>query len=284
MDLINVALPLSLAIIMLSLGIGLTFADFARVAQRPVAFAIGATHQIVLLPIVAFFIATIFGLSGAIAVGFMILAFCPGGVTTNMLAKLANGDVALSVSLTAVISLTSVLTVPILLAWSVTHFMGAAAPEVDILGIAISMFMITLVPVLIGLLLKQFIPNAMAKLEPLLDIIAKILFVVIVVAALATNWGIFTENLPTLGPAIVVLCFGLLALGYFIPKLLGRGSAEARTISVETGIQNATLGLAVATFLAGGVEGISEYGIPSGVYGVMMYVIAVPLIFALRNR
>ncbi|MEM9210741.1 MAG: bile acid:sodium symporter family protein [Pseudomonadota bacterium] len=279
----EVALPLSLAIIMLSLGLGLTFQDFARVAQRPTAFLIGAAHQIILLPLVAFGVASVFGLAGAIAVGFMILAFSPGGVTTNMLAKLANGDVALSVSLTAVISLTSVLTLPVLLAWAVDHFMGQAAPPVDILGVAISMFLITVVPIVLGLLLRWAFPVAIGTVEPIMDIIAKVLFVVIVVAALAANWALFIEHVATLGPALIVLCGLLLVLGLMIPRLLGRSWEEAKTVSVETGIQNATLALAVAAIISGG-QGISEFAIPGAVYGIIMYLVALPMIFALRRR
>ncbi|MEO0343665.1 MAG: bile acid:sodium symporter family protein [Pseudomonadota bacterium] len=285
MDLVSVALPISLGIIMLSLGLGLTLQDFKRVVERPVAFLIGAVHQVVLLPLVAFLVASLFGLTGVIAVGFMILAFCPGGVTTNMLAKLANGDVALSVSLTAVISLTSVVTVPIFLAWAVGHFMGSSAPEVDILGVAISMFVITVVPIVLGVTARHFASNAASKVEPILDVVAKVLFVVIVIAAIVANWDLVLEHMTSLGPALVVLCMLLLLLGLIIPRALGRNWHEAKTISVETGLQNATLGLAVAAILAGGTtEGISEYGIPSGVYGILMYVIGVPLALMIRNR
>ena len=138
--LINLGLPLSLAIIMLSLGVGLTFADFGRVLRAPKAFGTGALSQIILLPLVAYVIVRAFGLGPEIAVGFILLSFCPGGVTSNMIARFAKGDVALSVSLTAVISLLSIVTVPILAAWSVVHFMSDAAPDVSVAGLAISVF------------------------------------------------------------------------------------------------------------------------------------------------
>lgn len=281
--LIDVALPLSLAFIMLSLGVGLTVSDFTRVGRQPTSFLIGAAHQMILLPIVAFCVALVFGLEGALAVGLMILAFCPGGVTTNMLAKMANGDVALSVSLTAVISLLSVLTVPVLLVLAVDHFMETAAPDVDILGIAISMFAITVVPIVIGMIFKGLAPVTADKVEPILDVIAKILFAVIVLAALATNWDIFAENLFSLGPALFVLCGALIALGFYIPKLLGRPSSEARTVAVETGIQNGTLALAVAAFLGAGTDGFSAFAIPAAVYSIIMYIVGLPAVWFMRK-
>ncbi|NNE52620.1 MAG: bile acid:sodium symporter family protein, partial [Sulfitobacter sp.] len=154
--LINVLLPISLAIIMLSLGIGLTLADFARVAIRPKAFAIGAVSQVLLLPIAALAITGVFGLVGALGVGVFLLALCPGGVTSNIISKLAKGDVALSVSLTAIISLLSILTVPILAAWAVDHFMGNAAPPVSVTSLALAMFLITTLPVAIGVAIRHF--------------------------------------------------------------------------------------------------------------------------------
>src|SRR6056297_1530021 len=141
--LIDVGLPLSLAIIMLSLGVGLEAGDFMRVIRRPRAFRIGAVAQVILLPLAAFAVTAIFALPPEIAVGIMLLSFCPGGVTSNILTKLARGDVALSVSLTAVVSLLSILTVPVLAAFTVRHFMGESAPDVSVAGLALAMFLIT---------------------------------------------------------------------------------------------------------------------------------------------
>lgn len=178
--LINVVLPLSLAIIMLSLGIGLTLADFTRVAQRPKAFAIGAVAQVILVPLAAYVIARTFGLSGALAAGFMVLSFCPGGVTSNIVSKLAGGDVALSVSLTAIVSLLSIVTVPVLTAWAVVHFMGDAAPDVSVTSLAIAMFLITTLPVTIGVTFRHFATRAADRIEPILSVLATLLFVVII--------------------------------------------------------------------------------------------------------
>ena len=259
MNLVEVALPLSLAFIMFSLGAGLTVADFTRVFRQPRAILIGGFNQILLLPLVAFGLVMLFGLSGPVAVGFMILSFCPGGVTSNVISRLAKADVALSVSLTAIISLASMVTLPVLLVWTVGHFEGAEAPPLNISSIAIAMALISTVPILLGMAFRAFGGARAIRSEKTIARIANLLFVVIVVAALATNWATFIENLPSLGPALVVLCAVLLVIGYVVTKRAGCSVHEAKTISIETGIQNAALGITVATLLSGGVEGFTAY-------------------------
>lgn len=282
--LINVVLPLSLAVIMLSLGVGLSFADFARVAQRPKAFAIGAVSQVVLLPVVTYGIVLAFGLSGAIAAGFMLLSFCPGGVTSNMITKLSRGDVALSVSLTAVISLLSILTVPVLAAWAVVHFLADAAPDVSVTSLAIAMFLITTLPVLIGVVLRHFATGLADRIEPVLSRVATILFVIIVVAALAANWDIFVDNLPVLGPALIAMNVALMFLGIVLARSGGLKWGEVKTISIETGVQNAALGITLGTIISGNVSGFSAIELPAGVYGITMYLVAVPFILWFRSK
>lgn len=285
--LINVVLPLSLAIIMLSLGIGLTLGDFARVLRAPKAFAVGAIAQVILLPLAAYLTVSVFDLPPAIAVGFMLLSFCPGGVTSNMVAKLARGDVALSVSLTATISLLSLLsllTVPALTAWSVVHFMGDTAPEVSVTSLTIAVFLITTLPVLIGVAIRHFASGFAMRAEPILSTLATVLFIVIVVAALLGNWDIFRTSLPTLGPALITLNITLLLLGLVIARLASLNWAQAKTVSVEAGIQNATLGITLAALVSGQSEGFSAMAVPSGVYGITMYLVAAPFVAWFRSR
>ncbi len=282
--LINVVLPLSLAIIMLSLGVGLSFSDFARVARRPKAFAVGAVAQVILLPIVTFGIVTIFGLTGAIAVGFMLLSFCPGGVTSNMITKLATGDVALSVSLTAVISLLSILTVPFLAAWAVVYFMGDQAPDVSVTSLAIAMFLITTLPVLIGVMVRHFATGFADRIEPILSAIATVLFVIIVLAALAANWDIFVENLATLGPALVSMNAVLMIIGVALAVGAGLTWGEVKTISIETGVQNATLGITLGTIITGQADGFTAMELPPAVYGITMYLVALPFVIWFRSK
>ena len=281
--LISVVLPLGLAFIMFTLGVGLTPADFARVGQRPLAFFIGALNQSILLPLVTFICVLAFGIRAEMAVGFMILAACPGGVTSNVISKLAKGDVALSVSLTAVISLASVVTVPLILGLSMGYFMGDAAPAIDITKTAVTMFALTVVPVTLGLGARAMAPAAMTRAEPKLSAVATILFAVIVLAALAANWALFVENIVVIGPALLVLLVALTTIGFVVPRLLGRSVTEAKTISVETGVQNSTLGIAVAAIIVGGEGGFTAYALPSAVYGILMYLIILPVVLKYRR-
>ncbi|WP_170409533.1 bile acid:sodium symporter family protein [Ruegeria atlantica] len=282
--LINVGLPLSLAIIMLSLGVGLQVADFRRVLNRRYPFAIGALCQVVLLPVAAFITVILFALPPEIAVGFMILSFCPGGVTSNILSKLAKGDVALSVSLTAVISLLSMVTVPFLAAWSVNYFMGDAAPEVSISGLAIAMFLITTLPVAIGVTLRSFATGFAKRIEPALSKLATVLFVLIVVAALAGNWQLFVDNLGVMGAGLISLNIALLLIGLGLARAANLTWNESKTVSIETGIQNSTLGITLAALITATESGFSPLALPSAVYGITMYVVAMPFILWFRNR
>lgn len=282
--LVNVVLPLSLAIIMLSLGVGLTPADFRRVAERSWVFAIGAICQIVLIPVAAYLIILAFGLTGAIAAGVMLLAFCPGGVTSNVVSRLANGDVALSVSLTALISLLSIVTVPFLVGWAVVHFMGEDAPAVSVTSLAIAMFVITALPVGLGMCLRYFAPDFANRIEPKLLMLASVLFVLIILAALASNWTLFIENIAALGPALALLNVVTMVGGLLIAMALGLTWAEQKTISIEVGIQNGTLGITLAPLIAGVAGGIPTIGLPSAIYGIVMYLTAIPFVLWLRGR
>jgi len=280
---VGVVLPLGLAFIMFSLGLGLTVADFARVAKQPYAFVIGALNQVVLLPIVTFLLVLAFGLGPELAVGFMILAFCPGGVTSNILTRLARGDVALSVSLTAAISLASMITVPPLLALSIGYFSGAAAEPVNIGGIAVQLFLLTTVPILIGLTLHHLAPGLTNRIAPFVAQVANGLFVFIVGLAVVVNWDAFVTNLPLLAPSLVSLIVLLLAIGYGVARLAGVPLTQVKTIAVETGIQNSTLGITVAALLGGYEAGFSAYALPAAVYGILMYAVSAPFILWLRR-
>ena len=282
--LINVGLPLSLAIIMLSLGIGLEAADFRRVLTRRFPFAIGAISQVILLPIVTFALVTAFAFPPEIAVGFMLLSFCPGGVTSNILSKLAKGDVALSVTLTAVISLLSILTVPVLAAWSVTHFMGEAAPEVSISGLAIAMFLITTLPVAIGVTVRHYFKGAAMAIDGPLSKLATVLFVLIVIAALAGNWQLFIDNLGVMGAGLISLNVILLLIGLGLARAAGLSWTETKTISIETGIQNSALGITLAALITATSTGLSPLALPAAVYGITMYFVSLPFIAWFRSR
>ncbi len=281
---VKVLLPLILFFIMFSLGLGLRGRDFSRVLKFPVAFVIGLLNQIVLLPLVALGLAHLFGLEAMFAVGLMILALCPGGVTSNLLAKLAGGNAPLSISLTAITSLLSIVTVPFLAAFSVNYFMGQGAPRVDVTGIGLTMFLITAVPVGIGMLLTAKYSALAEKIAPGVSRAAVVLFVVIIVAALATNWGVFSSNLGTLGPVAVLLNVVMLALGIASARMLRLEKRDATTISIESGVQNGTLAIAVGSLVAG-VDGqfLPPETVPAAVYSITMYFVCLPFVFWRRR-
>lgn len=279
--LLEVGLPLSLAFIMFSLGFGLTFADFARILTMPRAVVAGVVLQVLAIPAVAYLMLMVFDLPPALAFGVMILSFCPGGVTSNILTKLGGGSVALSITLTAVVSLLSVLTVPALVGWAGVAFLGAAAPEIDVLSIGLTMFAITAVPVLIGLFARRLSGGKADKAEKVISLLAMVLFLLIVVAAIATNWALIVENIGTLGPVLVAINVVLLVLGVAVARGLGLSGGEGICISVEMGVQNATLGITVAGLVAQ-TAGLPEYALPSALYGITMYLVTIPGLFALR--
>ncbi|MEM9794926.1 MAG: bile acid:sodium symporter family protein [Pseudomonadota bacterium] len=278
--LLTIGLPISLAFIMLTLGLSLAWSDFGAVLKQPLPFLIGAFAQLVLVPTTAFLLLGVVTLPPELAFGVMLLAFCPGGVTTNLMARFARGDVALSISLTGLISLISVVTLPLLVSWASTRFLGEAAPPVDVTGLAIAMFLITAVPVLIGMTFRQLRPAVAERIEPGASQIGAGLFVVIVLAALAANWRLLMENVGTLGPILVALNVLLLAMGYGLARLFRVQPDKARTISVEAGVQNGTLGITVAGLLAAGPV-LGPFAVPSGVYGITMYLVTLPVIFGL---
>ena len=281
---VKIALPLILAFIMFSLGLGLRRADFTRVLSFPRAFAAGLLNQLVLLPVVALALAHSFGLTQEFAVGLMILALCPGGVTSNVLAKLAGGNAPLSISLTAVTSLISIFTVPVLVALSVRHFMGENAPAVDVTKLGVTMFLITAVPVAIGMSLTASSPRLVERIAPNVSRAALILFALIIIAALAANWAVFSSNLATLGPVAVLLNLLMLAIGLLSAKALRLDRTDATTISIETGVQNGTLAIAVGAIVAAmGSETLPPATVPAAVYSITMYFVCIPFVLARRR-
>ena len=192
---IDVILPVALAFIMFSLGIGLTVEDFSIIVKEPKVFAIGIANQMIILPIVAFAIASGLGLSAELSVGLMILACSPGGVTSNILTKLAKGDTALSVSYTAVVSVATVVTLALVIGISMDHFMGESAPDIDVLTLGITMFLLTTVPVVIGMTVRHYSTETANKIDKSVSMSAACLFVIIVVAAIETEWDTLMDNI-----------------------------------------------------------------------------------------
>ena len=278
---IDYVLPLSLAYIMFSLGLGLKLSDFGLILSEPKAFAVGLGNQMVVLPIAGFGIASIFDLSGEMAVGLMILACCPGGVTSNILTKLAGGDTALSISYTAVVSVVSVITLPLIVGLSMDHFMGTASPNIEIFELGVTMFLLTTVPVMIGMLIRRYSETAADGIEPLIGKIAAVLFIIIVIAAIASEFDTLMENIGTLGPAVVILNILMLGIGWKSATVLDLENNQATTVSIESGIQNATVGITVGGLVLAPEAGatLSVLSLPSGVYGVLMYFVIAPFLY-----
>lgn len=278
--LVKVALPLILAFIMFSLGLGLRGADFTRVVKFPMAFGTGLFNQLILLPIIAFAIVMAFQISAELAVSVMILSFCPGGVTSNVLTRLANGNTPLSISLTAVTSLLSIVTVPLLVALSVKHFIGVEGPEVNVTALGIKMFLLTAVPAGLGMLLTAKAPKVVETISKTVSRIAVVLFILIIIAALAANRVVVFSNLPVIGPALILLNIVMLGIGLGFGKLLKLDAKDATTISLESGVQNGTLGIAVGTMIvANASESLPPTTIASAVYGITMYFVSLPFVF-----
>ena len=276
---IDIFLPLSLVFIMFTLGLGLTVSDFTNIFREPKAFGVGILNQMIILPIVAFIIVSLSGLTEEMAVGMMILACCPGGVTSNMVTKLAKGDTALSISYTAVMSIATVITLPLITGFSMQHFMGADAPPINILTLGMTMCLITALPVGLGLLLNTIYKRFSESFEPKASKISTVLFVVIVVGALASEWEAFITNVSTLGPAIVALIITMLFIGYNSAQWFKMSSKRAVTIAIESGIQNATIGITIGNIIMNQDTGLSPLSLPSGVYGILMYLVCLPFLY-----
>jgi BASS family bile acid:Na+ symporter len=276
---IDILLPTSLAFIMFTLGLGLEMDDFRNVVRYPKAFIVGIINQMVLLPVVAFLLIKVFGLEGQMAVGLMILACCPGGVTAAMVTKLAKGDTALSISYTAVVSIVTMFTLPVIAGFSTLYFMGSDAPPVNILTLGLTMFLLATVPVVIGLIIHARAPSFTRKFGPVANKISSALFVLIVVGALASEWEAFIANAAVLGPALVVLIVLMLVIGYGSARLFRMGESQAASVAIATGIQNATLGITIGNIILPVAVGLSPIALPSGVYGIFMYLVCLPIVF-----
>ena len=269
---------------MFTLGAGLTIEDFKNILREPKAFGLGIINQMILLPIVAFFIVSIIKLPNEMAVGIMILACCPGGVTSNIITKLAKGDTALSISYTAVVSIASVITLPLIVGFSMQHFLGSNAPTINILSLGLTMFLITTLPVTIGLYINTKYNNITVPFLPIANKISTILFIIIVIGALASEWDLFIKNLDTLAPAIITLIIIMLFIGYNSSLWFGISKKKAITISIESGIQNATVGITIGGLILNQGTGLSILSLPSGVYGILMYLVCLPFVFWFIKR
>ncbi len=276
-----IALPLALAFIMFALGVSLTPADFRFALRRPHPLLAGLLSQVVLLPVVAALLIRAFTLPLELAVGVLVLACCPGGVTSNVMTRLARGDVALSISFTALASLITTITLPLILTLGSRTLLGTSLPAVSITGLGLKMFLMTTLPVLLGVLLRQRRPALARAWERPCDRLATGLFGLILVITITVEWSTLMDHLASLGPVLLTLNVGMLAIGTAVSRLLGLAPPQVSCVAIESGFQNGTVGIAVGALIAeaaagGSVSGLSAYSLPSGVYGVLMMLTILP--------
>jgi BASS family bile acid:Na+ symporter len=272
-------LPLALAIIMLVLGMGLTLADFGRVFRQPRAIAVGLASQMLLLPAIGWLVCVLFQLPAQMAVGLMLLAACPGGASSGIVTRLAQGDTALSISLTAITSVLAVLSVPLIVDFTLRHFTGAGITvALPILDIVRGVFIITTVPVAAGMLLRHLRPTLTTRIEPLAGKIATLLFIAIVIATFVSQRQTLFDHLATTGPAALTLCVVTMATGYGIAALARVDRRGRIAIAIETGLQNAAL----AIFIAVSVLKAPEIAVPGVIYALLMNVCVIIFIGLMR--
>ena len=280
MEIVTKIAPIALALIMLGLGLGLTGRDFLRVINNPKDFIIGFICQLILLPIVAYILILILNLPVEIALGIMIIAAAPGGVTTNVMTKFANGDVALSISLTAIISLISIISVPFIVLKS-ADLLGVTNISADITMTAITLKMafVVTVPVLLGMIIRKFADNLISSNLSIINKITTALFIIVFAAIWIEERENIFNYLKQAGFAVLVLNVVMMILAYYIAKFFATGMKQRKCIAIECGLQNGTLAVFVATQMFNDIT----YMIPTAAYALIMYLTGFVLIFILRR-
>ena len=280
MEIVTKIAPLALAFIMLGLGLGLSIKDFTRVIRTPKDFLIGIVCQLILLPIVAYIITIILRLPIEIALGLMIIAAAPGGVTSNVLTKFANGDVALSISLTAVGSLISIISVPFIVFTS-AEMLGVTniSKDITLTGIAIKMALVVTVPVIIGMTIRSFAENFINSKIKIINQLTSLLFVIVFVAIYVEERANILNYLTQAGIAVLTLNIVMMVLAFFIAKCCATGISQRKCIALECGLQNGTLAVFVATQLFDDVV----YLAPTAAYALVMYITGFIFIYVLRK-
>jgi BASS family bile acid:Na+ symporter len=277
----DVILPLALAFIMFTLGLSLSVKDFSNVFKKPKNFLIGLVSQLIFLPIVGLILVIIWPLPIEIAIGVMLIAAAPGGVTSNILTYFARGDVALSVSLTAAMSLLSAVSVPIVLAISIGLIGDTSLPEsISLTGIALSMFLIVTLPVLLGMGVRSFLNSLTLKIEKSARFISTLLFVLVLLGAILAERENVISYFAQTGLVVLTLNILMMLIAFYWSGFFGMGIAQKKAIAIECGLQNGTLAIFVGTSLFGG----GLYIIPAATYSLVMYLTSLIFIYFIKNR
>jgi len=279
MEIAKTIAPFCLIIIMFGLGLGLTVADFKRLTKYPGDFIVGFFGQVILLPIVAFILIHIISLPPELALGTMLIAAAPGGVMSNILTKFANGDVALSVTLTATISLISVITVPFIIFNSAGFLNIEIGKEISMLNIALKMFVAVTVPVALGMIVRALMSDFIISKTLLVQRLSLILFLIVFAAIWIEEWDRITSFIQRAGLIALVLNLTMIFLGYYLAKFLASGVAQRKCISLECGLQNGTLALFVGTQLFDNVV----FMVPTAAYALIMFSTATIFVLIVRK-
>ena len=281
MEIVTKIAPIALALIMLGLGLGLTVKDFKRVLTTPKDFLVGIVCQLILLPIIAYLIIFVLRLPTEIALGLMIIASAPGGVTSNVLTKFANGDVALSISLTAVGSLISIISVPFIVFTSADLLnITEMSKEITMTGIAIKMALVVTVPVIFGMIIRSFADNFISSNLKMINKITGLLFIIVFIAVWVEERENIFSYLAQAGTAVLALNIIMMILAFYIAKFFASGIPQKKCISLECGLQNGTLAVFVATQIFDNVA----YVVPTAAYALIMYITGFIFIYLLRDK
>ena len=281
MEIVTKIAPIILALIMLGLGLGLKVEDFTRVLKAPKDFIVGFISQLIILPIVAYLLIIILRTPPEIAIGVMIIAAAPGGVTSNILTKFANGDVALSISLTAIISLISIITVPLIIFTSADLFgITNITENISMTGIALKMFLVVTVPVILGMIVRKFAENFVASKGEIFNKLNIVLFAIFFVAAFYEERENFINFLKQAGLITLILNLTMMIIAYYLAKAFASGIKQMKCIALECGLQNGTLAIFVSTQIFGADI---LYATPTAAYGLIMYITGFIFVFLLRR-
>jgi|TARA_A100001234_G_scaffold206584_1_gene203130 BASS family bile acid:Na+ symporter len=282
MGIVTTIAPIALALIMLALGASLTVKDFTRVVQNPKDFFIGLICQLILLPIIAYFLIIILRTPIELALGVMLIAAAPGGVTSNVLTKFADGDVALSITLTAITSLISIVSVPYVVFLSIELFdITYVKKEVSMLSISLKMFFVVTVPVMIGMLIRKFADNFIISNIKIINKISIGLFLIVFIAIYIEEWDSIVMFITKAGLVAFILNVTMMVLAFYIAKFFATGVAQRRCISLEAGLQNGTLAVFVGIQLFG--ENMT-YMVPTAAYALIMMTTSVIFVLILRKQ
>lgn len=282
--LLKIFLPLSLAIIMLGMGMSLTLRDFTRILRQPKSVILGAINQIIILPLLAFALAIIFNLSNTLTIGLIVLASCPGGATSNIISHVCKGNTALSITLTAVISITSIFTIPFVISFALDFFNLPLDTRIDlpISNTIVKIMSITVIPISIGMTILKLKPRFAIRMLKPVRIASTIIFALIIIGLITTHFSQVSSALEKIGIVTLLLNIGIVGAGFLIALLFKLGLEDAISIGVDGGIQNATLSIVICTTILDNIE----MALPTAAYSIWMYTSGAILIgyFTRKNK